>query len=87
LVEGGQHWGCLVRFSQLILNKPENIELEFGDEVLVRNAIKNCLGFIASIIPVLQKLADLQCESKGLVVETILYAACIEIMRESGSLE
>ncbi|MEL0604076.1 hypothetical protein [Pseudoalteromonas undina] len=87
LVESGKHWGCLVRFAHLVLNKPENIELEFGDEVLVRNAIKNCLGFIASIIPDLQKLADLQCESKRLVVETILYAACIEIMRESGSLE
>ncbi|NMP79778.1 hypothetical protein HHE92_08215 [Pseudoalteromonas arctica] len=87
LVEGGQHWGCLVRFAELILNNPENIKLEFGDEVLVRNAIKNCLGSIASIIPDLQKLADLQCESKGLLVETILYAACIEIMRESGSLE
>jgi hypothetical protein len=86
-VEAGQHWGCLDRFSQLVLNKPENIELEFGDEALVRNAIRNCLDFIAPLIPDLQKLADLQCESKGLVAETILYAACIEIMRDRGSLE
>jgi len=87
LVEGGRHWGCLVRFSELVLNKPENIELEFGDEVLVRNALRNCLDFIEPLIPDLQKLADLQCESKGLVAETILYAACIEIMRDFGSLE
>lgn len=87
LVEAGQHWGCLVRFAQLVLNKPENIEIEFGDEALVRSAIRNCLDFIAPLIPDLKKLADMQCESKGLVAETILYAACIEIMRDSGSLE
>lgn len=87
LVEGGQHWGCLVRFAQLVLNKPENIELEFGDEALVRNALRNCIDFIAPLIPDLQKLAELQCESKGLVAETILYAACIEVMRVYGNLE
>jgi tRNA A37 threonylcarbamoyladenosine biosynthesis protein TsaE len=86
-VEAGQHWGCLVRFAELVLNKPENIELEFGDVALVRNAIRNCLDFVSPLIPDLQKLADLQCESKGLVAETILYAACIEIMRDRGSLE
>ena len=87
LVESGRHWSCLVRFAELVLEKPENIKLEFGDETLARNALKNCISFITPEIPDLRELAELQCSSKGLVVETILYAACLEIMRIKGGLE
>jgi cytidylate kinase len=86
LIEGGQHYGYLIRFARLVLNKPENIELEFGDETLVRNALRNCLDFIEPQIPDLQKLVDLQCASQGMYVETILVAACIELMRVNGNL-
>lgn len=87
LIESGRHWRCLVRFAELALEKPENIKLEFGDETLARNALKNCISFITPEIPDLRELAELQCSSKGLVVETILYAACLEIMRVKGGLE
>lgn len=87
LVEGGRHWECLVRFANLVLNNPEDIRQEFGDEKLVRNALRNCLDFIDEHVPDLQKLAELQCDSQGLHVETILYAACLEIMRAEGHLE
>ncbi|HIF9263866.1 TPA: NACHT domain-containing protein [Photobacterium damselae] len=87
LIEGGRHWRCLVRFARLVLDKPERIEPEFGDETLVRNALRNCLDFIEPDVPNLQKLAELQCASKGLFVETILFAACLEIMRDCGNLE
>ncbi|MGO2353985.1 MAG: hypothetical protein ACTH58_04535 [Marinomonas foliarum] len=87
LVESGQHWSCLARFADLVLLRPENIELEFGDETLVRNALKNCLDFIEPHVPGLQELAEMQCASKGLVVETILFAACFEIMRDCGTLK
>lgn len=87
LVESGQHWACLVRFADLVLLMPNNIELEFGDETLVRNALRNCLDFIEPHVPSLEKLAELQCSSKGLVVETILFAACFEIMRDCGTLK
>ena len=87
LVEGGRHWRCLVRFAELVLMFPDKIEHEFGDEVLVRNALRNCLDFIAPHVPDLLKLAELQCESKGLHSERILYAACVEIMRARGSLD
>jgi hypothetical protein len=87
LVESGQDWSCLVRFSELVLNMPDEIEKEIGDEDVVRNALRNCLSFIEPDIPNLQTLAELKCASLGLTVETVLLAACIEIMRASGNLE
>ncbi|EGS9063404.1 hypothetical protein I4K00_001802 [Salmonella enterica] len=87
IVEHGRHWGCLVRFAELVLMHPERIELEFGDEKLVRTALRNCLDFITPVVPTLPELAALQCESKHRHSETILYAACLEILRAEGNLE
>ncbi len=87
IVECGRHWGCLVRFAELVLMHPERIELEFGDEKLVRTALRNCLDFITTAVPTLHELAALQCESKYLKSEAILYAACLEILRAEGNLE
>ncbi len=64
LVESGHHWNCLVRFAELVLMNQDKIELEFGDENLVRNALRNCLDFIAPEVPDLLELAELQCASK-----------------------
>ncbi|MEW8255016.1 MAG: hypothetical protein AB2747_11725 [Candidatus Thiodiazotropha taylori] len=86
LVESGNHWGCLVHFSELVLNTPGKIVDEYGDEELVRNALKNCLDFIDPLIPDLKKLAELQCDSKCSQSEKILYAACLEILRSKGDL-
>ncbi|WP_436892950.1 hypothetical protein [Siccibacter turicensis] len=87
VVEGGRHWSCLVRFAELVLMHPERIELEFGDEKLVRTALRNCLDFITPVVPTLPELAALQCESKHRYSETVLYAACLEILRAEGNLE
>ncbi|MCF6254799.1 MAG: hypothetical protein L3J98_15360 [Gammaproteobacteria bacterium] len=87
LVEGGRHWDCLVRFAKLVLNDPDKIVHEFGDETLVRNALRNGLNFIAPNVPDLIKLAELQCVSKHQHSEAILYAACLEILRAKGNLE
>ncbi len=87
VIESGQHWSCLVRFAQLTLLSPEKIVREFGNEKLVRTALRNSLDFIADSIPDLEELAGLQCASKFLQSEMILYAACMEIMRENGALE
>ena len=87
IVERGRHWQCLLRFAELVLMHPERIELEFGDEKLVRNALRNCLDFITPEVPTLRELAALQCESQYKHSETILYAACLEILRAEGNLE
>lgn len=87
IVERGCHWRCLVRFAELVLMHPERIELEFGDEKLVRTALKNCLDFITPEVPTLPELAALQCESKCRHSVMILYAACLEILRSEGNLE
>lgn len=87
LVESGKHWSCLLGFATNILNKPETIEVEFGDENLVRNALKNCLPFIESHVPNLSELAKAQCSSVSYHSEVILYAACIQIFRDYGNLE
>ncbi len=87
LVESGRHWGYLDIFARFALGSPDKIEHEFGDERLVRKALRNCLDFIAPKVPDLINLAELQCASKYLHSETILYAACLEIMREKYSLE
>lgn len=86
-VENGRNWNCLVRFAELVLHESNNIEKEFGDAKLVRNALKNCLPFISEYIPDLKKLAEFQCASKGLQSENILYAACLEILSTEGNLE
>jgi hypothetical protein len=87
IIEQGRHWGCLVRFAELVLMNPEKIESDFGDEKLVRTALRNCLDFITPEIPSLHELAALQCESKCRHSEMILYAACLEILRAEGNLE
>ncbi len=87
LVEGGRHLNCLVLFAELVLTAPDKIEQEFGNESLVRSALRNCLDFIAPHIPDLPKLAELQCASQYHHSEMILYAACLEIMRVKGNLE
>ncbi|HCM3004773.1 TPA: hypothetical protein N3F14_004380 [Klebsiella pneumoniae] len=87
IIERGRHWGCLVRFAELVLMNPAKIELEFGDEKLVRAALRNCLDFITPEVPTLPELAALQCESKYRHSETVLYAACLEILRAEGNLE
>ncbi|MEL4281202.1 MULTISPECIES: NACHT domain-containing protein [Shewanella] len=87
LVESGKHWRFLVDFAFVALTKPENIPTLFGSEIIVRNALKNCLEFIEPQVPDLEKLAKVRCESKSVDLEIVLYAACIEIMRAFGSLE
>ncbi|WP_283392833.1 NACHT domain-containing protein [Photobacterium phosphoreum] len=87
LVESGHHWNLLVQFAEALLQNPENIVIKFGDEKLVRNALKNCLEFIEPKVPSLKRLAELHCLSQWIYVETILFASCIEIMREFGSLD
>jgi hypothetical protein len=87
VVEGGCHWGLLVRFAEHALMAPDKIEHEFGDAMLVRNALRSCLDFIAPNTPSLIKLAELQCASQYQHSETILFAACLEIMRVKGDLE
>lgn len=86
LVESGRHWKCLFRFAKLVLISPEKIEQEFGDESLVRRALRNCLDFIAPDIPDLPKLGALHGTSQYLNVEMVLYAACLEIFCYSDSL-
>jgi hypothetical protein len=87
LVECGRHWKSLACFADLVLSKPDKIEYRFGDEALVRIALRSCLDFIAPDVPDLHELAELQCASKHKVSEMILYAACLEIMRVKGDLE
>jgi len=87
LVESGRDWSCLVRFAELVLLSPDEIEHEFGEEALVRSALINCLDFITPHVPDIFELAQLQCVSQYQLSETILYAACMEILRNKGSLE
>jgi hypothetical protein len=86
LIKSGRHYSFLQVFAEVALNKPESIKLRFGDEPLVRKSLRNCLGFIEPQIPDLQKLAELQCDSRFQHIETILYAACIELMRVDENL-
>jgi hypothetical protein len=86
LIESGKHWKSLLHFSQTLLFEPNKIVEKFGDEQLVRNALYNCLDYIQPNIPSLSKLAELQCQSKSLNLEFILYAACLEILKRDGAL-
>ena len=87
IVEGGRHWKYLVLFAKIVLISPEKIVHKFGDETIVRNALRNCFDFVAPHVPDLIQLAELSCASQTLHSEMILYAACLEIMRIKGNLE
>ncbi|NAX45740.1 hypothetical protein CAG70_01825 [Photobacterium halotolerans] len=87
LIESGRDWNFLFHFAQSVLIKPENIVLKFGDEEIVKSTLRSCHEFIEPEVPSLNKLAELRCSSKRLYVETILFASCIEIMREYGNLD
>lgn len=87
LVDSGRHWSLLVHFASLALTSPEKIEQEFGDETIVRNALRNCIDFIEPIVPDLRECAELQCASQYKHSEIVLYAACLEIMQVEGNLE
>ncbi|NVZ38690.1 hypothetical protein HX786_11435 [Pseudomonas sp. 21615526] len=87
IIESGSHWRWLVRFSDLALTHSGQIESELGDERIARNALRNCIGFIAPKIPSLTDAATLSYTSSGSLAVRVLYAACLEIMREKHSLE
>ncbi|MDO6475547.1 ATP-binding protein [Alteromonas sp. 1_MG-2023] len=87
LIESGQHWSLLIRFAHLVLMAPEKIEEEFGDEALVRSALRNCIDFIAPHVPDLVGAAKLNCASRRHHSVKILFASCLELMRSQGNLE
>src|SRR5690606_7639346 len=76
-----------IDFANLTLHRPERIKEEFDDINLVKTSLKNCLPFIESYVPSLSELAKAQCSSTSYHSEVILYAACVQIFREHGSLE
>lgn len=87
LVESGRHFGWLMRFADLYLREAEKIPEEFDDALLPESALRNCLPFIEPDLPSMQKLAELQCASQGLQIETVLFAACLAIFRKEGCLD
>ena len=48
-----QDW-LMTQIAELLYIDPEKIEDEFGDETLVRNALRNCLDFIKERKPLPQ---------------------------------
>ncbi|WP_121775007.1 NACHT domain-containing protein [Acinetobacter bereziniae] len=87
LIEAGKHFGCLINFANLTLHSPERIKEEFDDINLIKTSLKNCLPFIESYVPNLCELAKARCNSTRYHSEVILYASCLEIFREIGTLE
>ena len=86
LIESGKDFNCLLRFSEITLLEPNKIIEEFGDEKLVRDALYNCLDYIRPYVPSLSKLAEPQCQSQFQYIEFILYASCLEILKQNGTL-
>lgn len=87
LIESGKHFGYLIDFANLTLNRPERIKEEFDDINLVKTSLKNCLPFIESYVPNLGELAKAHCNSSRYHSEVILCASCLEIFRDTGNLE
>lgn len=86
LIESGKDFNYLLRFSEITLLEPNKIIEEFGDEKLVRDALYNCLDYIRPYVPSLSKLAEPQCQSQFQYIEFILYASCLEILKQNGTL-
>ena len=87
LIESGQNWPLLVRFAELTLTRPDRISEKFEDDALVRRSLRNCFGVISSNVPTLEELSELHGASKYKQSEVVLYAACLETLRDQGNLE
>eukprot|EP01132_Coremiostelium_polycephalum_P014285 gene14285-17366_t len=87
VIEIGEHWDFLSSFAMTALSSPDKLDIEFGDEILVRNSLRNCIQFLSPHIPDVSKLAELQCKSMYSPLMTILYAACMENLRTNDSLK
>ncbi|HNG59846.1 MAG TPA: hypothetical protein PKZ52_08465, partial [Cellvibrionaceae bacterium] len=85
-IETGQNFDYLLQLARFTLFHPQDIEIEFGDEALVRRALRNCLNFLTPLAPDLPTLAELHCTSKTLDQELVIYAACLENFRANGNL-
>ena len=85
-IESGSDWRSLYFFAQRYLMAPEELSEQVGDPQIAENALCNCLPFIEPELPTLQRLAELQCESQFLHIETVLHAACLAIFRRFRSL-
>ena len=86
LIESGRHWRTLDFFVESYLMAPEQLSEQINDPQIAENALCNCLPLIEPELPTLQILAELRCESRHLVIETLLRAACLAIFRRFSSL-
>lgn len=84
LIASGQDFGLLQDFAYYFLNEPKQIPIEFGNEQVVHNSIRNCLSSLTPHIPSLKKLAA---TSARFNLEIVLYAFCIQTVREQGCLD
>ena len=87
LIERGEHYGWLEYFAPYYLQKSESLEEIVDDATLPERALANGLPFIEKNLPSLSELVNLRRSSKLHCIEEILYASCLAIYKQEGSLE
>ncbi len=86
LIERAENFSCLRDLARFTLYWPDRIEIEFGNCQIVKTILKDCITYIEPHLLNLKKDKKINFSSPAYDLETVLYASCLEIFRETGSL-
>ncbi len=79
LIEQGQHWGILGKFSYYYLDRPDKIQKVYGDKEIVSKALIACIPFLKEKLTTLKQLGKKNASQPNYITfEKILTAAALE---------
>ena len=76
----------LKHFAYLLLQDLKLFKESFDNEELVKMSLFNSINFIEQYIPNLDELIDLKRKSEFSNIQTVLYAASLEILKRERNL-
>ena len=85
-IKHGQDLKFLKHFAYLLLQDLKIFKESFDNEELVKMSLFNSINFIEQYIPNLDELIDLKRKSEFSNIQTVLYAASLEILKRERNL-
>lgn len=85
-IKHGQDLKFLKHFAYLLLQDLKLFKESFDNEELVKMSLFNSINFIEQYIPNLDELIDLKRKSEFSNIQTVLYAASLEILKRERNL-
>ncbi len=87
-IESGADLNWLQAVARPYLDSPKELGNYVDDPALPERALINCLPYLKEKPPALEEIAELHCRRSRTIMpwEQILWAACLVVFRQSGSL-